>query len=686
MARADTVQRLTRVRNFGIAAHIDAGKTTLTERILYYTGVSHKIGEVHEGTTQMDYMPEERARGITITAAVTHCEWKSHDLHLIDTPGHVDFTIEVERSMRVLDGVVVVLDAVKGVEPQSETVWRQAERHRVPRIIFVNKMDRAGADFDHAVQTVIERLGGRPVVVMVPVQVGNIWALIDVIGRKLITFSGERNKDVTYGPLFGDHEITCEEWREKVVEAAADLDDGVADKYLSGEDISEDELRAALRRGTLACQIQPTFGGSALKDYGVQPVLDGVLTYLPSPLDVGAVTGQDARSGAEVRVDLTDNGPFCALAFKVQMIDTRRHVYLRIYRGKLKPGDAVWNNRRKEAERVARIFHVRADTRDRLEVATAGDIVLCAGLRWASTGDTLSDTANPVSLAPITATDPVIALSIETVKSDQDDKVQEALEKMVEEDPTLKLSVDPDSGQRLLHGMGELHLEVVLDRMQREYSVAIRTGVPRVVYRESIGSDGRGEIFIDRKLESGFTHRARVVVGVTPQPIDDGVKVIFEPSRIQVKPDGINLSPNQQQWIHEALRNESLTGPISGNPLVGVQIRCLEVELFGIESPEPVLREATARAVRAALQHADPYSLAPIMAMEVEVPGEQVGSVLGDIQSRGGMVLGMEATGSLSQLQAECPMERLFGYATALRSMTQGRGTFTLRFSRFDRI
>lgn len=686
MSRPEPPSKLQKVRNFGIAAHIDAGKTTLTERILYYTGATYKIGEVHEGNTEMDYLPEERARGITITAAVTHCAWAGHNLHLIDTPGHVDFTIEVERSMRVLDGVILVLDGVKGVEPQTETVWRQAERYRVPRIIFVNKMDRPGADFERAVNSVASRLHGRPVPVAVPSELSGKVGVIDLLTREWVTFEGERGADINRQPLPEALEDQYAHWYEKLVEAAADFDDSVAEAYLSGDPVDSETIVAILRKQTIANKLQPVFGGAALRDYGVQLALTGVITYLPSPLEVPEPVGEHPKTHEMLPIPLDEKAPFAALAFKVQMFSGRRHVYAKIYRGKLQAGQAIYNATRGELERVGRVLEIRADRREDLDKAVAGDIVLISGLRRVSTGDTICDPAHLVVLEPIRAYEPVMALAVETVKSSEDDKVLDSLQKMVEEDPTLRLVEDADTGQRLLRGMGELHLQVVLERMQREYAVEVRAGRPRVVYREGTGQTGVGEGVVDRTLEKGGRQHARVVVEVTPTSYELPVSVDQSAASVVVTPPEAILSETQRQWILDTIRQEAQTGPVQGYPLVGTEFRLVSVDLFGSESNEVALREAAARATRAALHNADAHLLTPIMHIEIEVPSDMVGTVMGDLQSRGGMIMGMNAEDSITQVQGECAMERLFGYVNDLRSSTQGRGTFTLRFSRLDRV
>ncbi len=686
MASSDELRKFQKVRNFGVAAHIDAGKTTLTERILYYTGASYKIGEVHEGNTQMDYMPEERERGITITAAVTHCDWKKHHLHLIDTPGHVDFTMEVERSMRVLDGVILVIDAVKGVEPQTETVWRQAERYQVPRMVFVNKMDRPGADFERAVHTLETRLGAHPMVVAIPVWTEAVTGILDLLDGTWVTFHGERNSEVRREPVPESLADVFEQARERLVEGLADFDDDIAEQFLAGEVVSAERLRVVLRRETIATRVQPVLGGAALRDFGVQPVLDAIIDFLPNPLDVNDVVGEDPKTKEPVTIELDSRGKTVALAFKVQMIQGRRHVYLKLYRGRLSAGQAVWNATQSVMERIGRVYSVRADRRENLDHASAGDIVIVAGLKRCTTGDTLCDPRHRVVLEPIRPYEPVVGLAVEPMRSSEEEKVFDALSKMVEEDPTLALVEDPDSGQRILRGMGELHLTVVLDRIRREYGVNVRTGRPRVVYRECLTSEAEGEALVDRTTDKGARFRARVRVRVKPTELEKPVQVMGDLERIVVLPPEAHLTPNQVDWLRETVGQESQTGPIEGYPLVGCEVHIAEVELFGMESTEVALREAAARATRAALRNAEAHLLAPIMFLQVEVPADMVGSVLGDLQARGGVILGMNTGPTTTQIDAECPMERLFGYANDLRSATQGRGTFTLQFSRLDKV
>jgi len=597
----------------------------------------------------------------------------------------VDFTIEVERSMRVLDGVVMVLDAVKGVEPQTETVWRQAERYAVPRLIFVNKMDRPGADFLNAVNTVRLRLKGNPVVVAIPILEDSRAGVIDLIGKRWLTFTGERGSGINEGPIPEDLLELADEWYEQLLEAAADADDDIAEAYLSGEAVAAEALKAVLRRETMANAIQVVIGGSALKDFGVQPTLNAVIDFLPSPLEVPEVFGVNPKSGESVAVHLEEKEPLVALVFKVQMIGGRRHVYLKLYRGTLSNGQSVWNANRSAYEKISRIFDMRADRKDGMDSAVAGDIVLAIGLKHASTGDTICASNAPVSLEPIQNYEPVMALAVETIRSSDEEKVVDALNKMVEEDPSLRLVVDPDSGQRLLRGMGELHLSVVLERMQREYGVGIRSGRPRVVYRESIGKTGYGDTLVDRILEKGGRLRARVKVCLRPTSYDKAIEVRIDATAITVSPPEASLSLAQQEWLRETIGQESQIGPIQGYPTVGASVELVAVELFGAESNEVVLREAAARSTRAALQNADAHLLTPIMRIEIDAPSDTIGGVLGDLQARGGVITGMDAIDGTTQVQGECPMEKLFGYANALRSGTQGRGTFTLQFARLDR-
>jgi elongation factor G len=682
--------QLPRVRNIGVAAHVDAGKTTLTERILYYTGASHKIGEVHEGAAHMDYMAEEQSHGITITSAVTKAPWRDHTLQIVDTPGHVDFTIEVERSMRVLDGCILVLDGVRGVEPQTETVWRQRSRFNLPVLFFVNKMDRPGADFDHALAHIRVRLKAEPVPVTVPLP--GDWAeggepgVIHLIDRTLIRFAGDQGRDVLAIPCPPDLWAKAEGHREALLLAAAEVDDSLAELVLAGEEPEPGLLRAALRQGTLSGRLCPCYGGSALRNLGVQPLLDGVIDFLPAPLD--RPPAEAIRpDGTTEAVVLGDAGPLVALAFKVQMWEGRRHVFTRIYRNRLHPGDPVefiTADGRTVREQVARLFEVDAGKKTKLDVAEPGQIVLLAGLRFATTGDTLCRPGHLLRLERIELRTPVLSLAIEPASGTDGDKLLEALDKVQQEDPTLKVEEDPETGQRLLRGMGELHLQIVLERLEREYGVAVRSGRPAVAVRETVQAAATGDVLFSPPTPPDHRAqelRARVRVAVAPRQRASGNRVVVEP---RVLPEGIQPTQIQLLAVEQGLQRGLAAGPLQGTPLEDVEARVLEVELFGPASTADALAAAAARALGKALAAAEPAVLRPVMAVEVVVPRDNLGTVLGDLQARHALIRASESRDADVTIDCEVPLGHLLGYATDLRSQTQGRGQFSMQFARFD--
>ena len=677
---------LDRVRNIGIAAHVDAGKTTLTERVLYYTGASHKIGEVHEGAAHMDWQDEEQAHGITITAAVTQCPWNDHLIQIVDTPGHVDFTIEVERSMRVLDGAVIVMDAVRGVEPQTETVWRQANKFSVPRALFINKMDRPGADYQRALDTVSERLKDNAVPVCVPfdAQKGIVLHCIEGTAWE---FSGDKGEVVTVREPTEAEEEMILEFRETLLMALADHDDDLADKVLAEEEVSNDEAWAVLRRLTREGKVRPAFCGSALRNWGVQPLLDALLKIMPSPLERAQTTGlvlskdDDGNELEEqVAVNMTAEEPFVALAWKVQLFDGRRHVFARIYRGTLEPGKSIYIPGRDITERVARVFEVDANRKNRLHHAEAGQIVLLAGLRHASTGDTLCDPEHPVLLARIEAREPVLGLAVEPESTKDEAKLLEALRKVTEEDPTLKYEEDDETGQRILSGMGELHLQITFERMQREFNLKVRAGKPRVVHRETIGGSATAEGSVDRHLDA-ITLRANAVASVSPGDRGSGITVTVEPSW---EPPEVSPAVDQVQAVKDGVHDALMGGPVLGAPLEDVVVRLDRVQVFEEGSGPQALRIAASMAVRNALEKAGGKVMQPIMKVEVVVPDDDTGRVLGDLQSKGATILGHEPQGDVTTIDAEAGLSTLIGYATSLRSMTRGRGQFVMEFDRFD--
>ena len=668
-----------RIRNIGIAAHVDAGKTTLTERVLYYTGASHKIGEVHEGAAHMDWMAEEQAHGITITSAVTQCPWNGMLVQIVDTPGHVDFTIEVERSMRVLDGAIIVMDGVRGVEPQTETVWRQANRFEVPRVVFVNKMDRPGADFFRALETIKGRLREEAVPVGVPFD----GVVLHLIEEQAYEFSGDKGQDVTTRPFTPPEAEEAATARESLLLSLADYDDDLAELVLMEEPVPQDMVWAVLRRLTIDGTVRPAFGGSALRNWGVQPVLDAAVKLLPNPLERPASIGTD-EEGQEQIVEMEDSGPLVALAFKVQLLEGRRHVFVRIYRGTLKPGQEICLAGREINERVARVFEIDANKKKRLEVARAGQIVLLAGLRHATTGDTLCDREFPLLLESIEAREPVLGLAVEPESTKDEAKMLEILAKMAEEDPTLRFGEDEETGQRILKGMGELHLQIAFERLQREFGLKLNAGKPRVMHRETIAKEAHGAGSIDRTLGGdgeGLQLKAKCKVKVMPRERDTGVNIVVAP---QWAPADFTPTADQLQALQQGLQDALAGGPLEGAELQDVGVELLQVESFGPASSAQAMRIAASSAVRQALSAAGGLLLQPIMAVEVVVPDENTGGVLGDLQSRGATILGHQAEMGVTTIEAECGLTKLLGYATELRSQTRGRGQFVMEFRRFD--
>ncbi len=669
---------LSSVRDIGIAAHIDAGKTTLTERILFYTGTKHKIGEVHDGEAHMDWMEEEQAHGITITTAVTQCPWKDHLIQVVDTPGHVDFTIEVERAMRVLDGAVIVMDGVRGVEPQTETVWRQASRFDIPCMFFINKMDRPGADFLRALDTIRKRLGVEPVPVTVPVE-GGVLHLVD---ERFLRFEGEMGEEVVSEPVPGALRARFDELRETLLLALGDYDEEIADAALMGEPVPREDIVRVLRRCCLERQLFPALGGSALRNYGVQPVMDAVLDFLPSPADCREVPGTDLDGNPTV-VEMDPTGSLVALAFKVQLWDGRRHVFARLYRGQLEPGEKVLIAGSGEVERVARVFDVNSSKKTRLKSAVAGQIVLLAGLRRASTGDTLCAPDAPVLLEAIQTRDPVMGLAVEPESSREEEKMLEVIEKILEEDPTLQYIEDQDTGQRILRGMGELHLQIVKERIQREFGLALRFGRPYVVSRETVLGQATAKGAIDRvfEIDENKTVRLQAAAVAEVRSLDRGAgnRAVVEP---EIK--GGSLSAAQRKAVEDGANDAMVGGPIDGAPLQDVEVTIREVTLFGEASSVQALRISVAEAVRNALAEAGGVLLGPIMKVEVVTPEESLGTVLGDLQARGAAILDSTTEHGMASLVAEVPLEKLIGYAGDLRSLTRGRGQFTSEFDRFD--
>jgi elongation factor G len=673
---------LNKFRNIGIMAHIDAGKTTTTERVLFYTGVNYKVGEVHEGTATMDWMPQEQERGITITSAATTCFWErgadNYRINIIDTPGHVDFTIEVERSLRVLDGAVAVFDAVAGVQPQSETVWRQADKYNVPRIAFINKMDRPGADFDHAVDTIRTRLSAKPVPIQMPIGAEDQFkGVIDLIELKAILWKDERmGADYSVEDIPADLQAAAEAAREQMIEALADADDDIATKYLEGEAISAEDMRGALRRGCIAIKIFPVVCGTAFKNKGVQTLLDAVVDYLPSPLDIAAVTGIDKR-GEEVERKADDKEPFSALVFKI-MAD--KHVgqlsFTRIYSGTLKAGSYVYNSTKENRERVGRIMKMHANKREDVDEAYAGEIVAIAGLKQVTTGDTICDDNKPVILEAMEFPTPVISLAIEPKTRQDQEKLGLALGKLAQEDPSFRVSTDQETNQTIIAGMGELHLEIIVDRLKREYNVEANVGKPQVAYRETIKKAAKGEEKYARQT-GGRGQYGHAVLEIEPGEPGSGFVFVNEIVGGVIPKEYI---PAVEKGVREALEG----GIIAGYELVDIKVRLVFGSYHEVDSSEMAFKIAGSIAFKTAAKKANPVLLEPVMKVEVVTPEEYMGSITGDLSSRRGRIEGMDSRMSTQIIKAMVPLASMFGYETDLRSMTQGRAASSMHFAHYE--
>jgi elongation factor G len=672
---------LEKTRNIGIMAHIDAGKTTTTERILYYTGVTYKIGEVHEGTAVMDWMPQEQERGITITAAATSCEWKGYKINIIDTPGHVDFTIEVERSLRVLDGAIAVFDASAGVEPQSETVWRQADKYKVPRIAFINKMDKIGADFDMAVESMIEKLGANPVPIQIPIGKEDTFrGPIDLVEMKAYYFDDE-----TLGAKFVEDKIPQEylelakKYREKMIEALCDIDDNIMEKYLAGESISADEIRSALRKGTIELKITPVLCGSAFKNKGVQMLLDSIVFYLPSPLDIPPVKGINPLDGSEVERKPDVNEPLTALAFKI-MADPYMGslTYVRVYSGVLSSGSYIYNSTRNLKERVARIFRMHANHREEIKEICAGDIAAVVGLKNTLTGDTICDESAPVVLEAIEFPEPVISVAIEPKTKADQEKLSLALQKISQEDPSFRVSYNEETGQTIISGMGELHLEIIVDRLTREFRVGANVGKPQVAYKETIkvAAKAEGKFIRQTGGRGQYGH-----VWIEIEPIERGKGFEFV-NKIVGGTIPREFIPAVEKGIVEAMEG----GVLAGYPVVDVKVILFDGSYHEVDSSELAFKIAASMAFKDACKKGDIVILEPIMDVEVVTPEEYMGEVIGDLNSRRGRIQSMEKRGRAQVIRAMVPLAEMFGYATDLRSKTQGRGTYTMQFSHYDEV
>ena len=673
------VVKLQNIRNIGIIAHIDAGKTTLTERILYYTGRTHKMGEVHNGAATMDWMPEEQERGITITAAVTTCQWKNSVINIIDTPGHVDFTIEVERSLRVLDGAIGVFDGVAGVEPQSETVWHQADRYRVPKLAFINKMDRPGANFWGSVVSLKEKLGVHPLIITIPGgEEDRFQGVLDLRNMKAI-----RWQDDTLGAVFDELEIPAElqdeanRRREALAEALAEVDDHLLEAYLTEQPLTLEDLKAAIHRATVSLQGVPIYCGAALRNKGIQPLLDGIKDFLPNPREVPPIRGENPSTHREEVREVKADSPLAALAFKIMVDQSQRLTYVRLYSGRLKVGQELFNPLKGVSEKVSRILRMHANKRERLEEALAGNIVALLGLKTTTTGDTLCVESHPIVLEPISSYVPVISLAIEPETRDDQDRLGPALARVAEEDPSLGITTDEDTGQTLLSGMGELHLEVVLNRLDREFHTRLRAGRPQVVYRETIAGTATETGVFDRELGDKH-HFAQVTFSVRPRPRGRGNLFI---SGLPEEHPAQNYLPVIRQAVEEALDG----GPIYGHPAVDLAVTLDNAVLKESQASEMAFRIASMSGMKATLQQAQPLLLEPIMTVEIITPEEFTGEVLGDLHARKGKTEQLLAKGPVKIVIAHAPLAEMFGYATTLRSLTQGRGTFTLQFDHYGR-
>jgi elongation factor G len=673
------MQLLKKTRNIGIIAHIDAGKTTITERILYYTGRSHKIGEVHDGEAVMDWMPEEQERGITITSAVTTCQWLGHTINIIDTPGHVDFTIEVERSLRVLDGAVGVFCAVGGVEPQSETVWHQADRYGVPKIAFINKLDRPGANFETAVKMIRERLGAVPLVLQLPWgQEERFRGVIDLIKMRTLVWN-EEDLGATFEEIAipEDYQEASVKQRERIIELVADTDDSIMEQYLSEQEIDMQALKKAIRQATIDLKLVPIFCGAALRNKGVQPLLDGIVEYLPSPLDVPPVTGINTKTKEPETRHATTKEPLSALAFKVAMDQGRRMTYVRIYSGMLRTGSAIYNSSKDVVERVARVMRMHANKRERIDQAVCGDIIAVMGLKVTTTGDTLCDKDHPLLLEAMEFDEPVISMAVEPKQLKDQERLVDTLMKIDDEDPTFRFAVDEDTGQMIISGMGELHLEVVAQRLKREYSLEVNTGKPQVVYRETIGKKSGAEVVFDREW-AGVMHFAGVRIEVSPLGRGTGNRFVNKCTN-PLMVDGFIDS------VREGVREAAESGVLMGYPVIDVETVLVDAVVKEQVSSPLSFRIAASMAFKEASQAGEPVLLEPIMKVEIIVPEEFVGDVINDLNARGGRIEQITAKGTAKILAAIAPLSKMFGYSTALRSSSQGRATFTMQFSHYDK-
>lgn len=671
---------LDKIRNIGIMAHIDAGKTTTTERILFYTGKTHKIGEVHDGAATMDWMVQEQERGITITSAATTCTWKGHSINIIDTPGHVDFTVEVERSLRVLDGSVAVFSAKGGVEPQSETVWRQAEEYNVPRIAYMNKMDTTGADFFNAVQMMKDRLGANAVPIQIPMGAEDQFVgLIDLVKMQAIVYGDDLGKDEEFEPIPEEYVEEAQKWRQNLLEAVAEGDDDLMEKYLEGEDLTEDEIDATIRKMTCACKMFPVTCGSSYKNKGVQPLLDAIIAYMPAPTDVADIKGVDPETGEETTRPSSDDAPFAALAFKIATDPyVGRLAFFRVYSGKLTAGSYVYNSSKGKRERIGRILRMHSNHRTEIEEVYAGDIAAAVGLKDTGTGDTLCDEKAPVILESMVFPEPVISVAIEPKTKADQEKMGIALGKLAEEDPTFRVRTDPESSQTIISGMGELHLDIIVDRLKREFHVDCTVGNPQVAYRETIRKAVKSEGKFVRQ-SGGKGQYGHCWLELTPLKPGEGFK--FENKIVGGAIPKEYIAP-VQAGVEEAMEN----GVVAGYPMVDIGVTVYDGSYHEVDSSEMAFKIAGSMGFKSGAAKADPVLLEPYMKVEVTVPEEYMGDVIGDLNSRRGRIEGMEARNGAQIISAFVPLSEMFGYATDLRSKTQGRGNYSMEVDHYEEV
>jgi elongation factor G len=671
---------LDKIRNIGIIAHIDAGKTTTTERILFYTGRTHRIGEVDEGSATMDWMIQERERGITITSAATTCQWRNHSINIIDTPGHVDFTAEVERSLRVLDGAVVILSAVEGVQPQSETVWRQADRYGVPRVVFINKMDRTGADFVRTVGMIRDRLDAKAVPVQIPIGAEDgFQGIVDLVHMTAIVYTDDLGTRSDETEIPATLKAQAEEYRARLVEAAAELDDHLTEKFLEGKPLTEDEIVGAIRRGTIDAKIVPVLCGTAFRNKGVQPLLDAVVQYLPSPLDVRPVEGENPKTEAKETRPPDPAAPFCALAFKIVTDPyVGKLTYFRVYSGTLTSGSYVYNATRDRRERLSRLLQMHANHREDIDSVSAGNVVAAVGLKETTTGDTLCDEAKPIVLESIKFPEPVISVAVEPKTRTDEEKLSASLAKLAEEDPTFKVRFDPETAQTIISGMGELHLEIITDRLLREFKVEANVGRPQVAYRETIRRPAKAEGRYIRQT-GGRGQYGHVFIEVEPLPRGTGIEFVDKITGGRIPREFIPA-------VAAGVREATESGGLAAYPVVDVRATLVDGSYHEVDSSEMAFKIAGSMAFKAAVENASPVLLEPVMKVEVTTPDQYMGDVIGDLSARRGRISAMEQRGGLRIVQAEVPLAEMFGYATQLRSNTQGRATYTMEFSHYEEV